>query len=73
MKGSYLNQLFSPEFSAKLQKNGKGQYVLDFNPVCFGLIVDWLKNKQLSPTGIFCLLVGRASQFLPVIMRRAAI
>ncbi|CAD7962373.1 unnamed protein product [Amoebophrya sp. A120] len=44
---SHLNALFAAESS--LKKDADGRYVLDFNPECFALILDYVKNKALAP------------------------
>lgn len=45
--GSLLATMFSDEFVKRIPRKGD-MFVLDFNPVCFGFIVDWLKNRQLA-------------------------
>ena len=53
--GSLLNTMFSDEFVHRIPRRdyehgGTKQtfLVLDFNPQCFGYIIDWLKNRQLT-------------------------
>eukprot|EP00928_Gymnodinium_smaydae_P053742 TRINITY_DN37669_c0_g1_i1.p1 TRINITY_DN37669_c0_g1~~TRINITY_DN37669_c0_g1_i1.p1 ORF type:complete len:368 (-),score=96.00 TRINITY_DN37669_c0_g1_i1:72-1175(-) len=47
VKGSALAQMFSPEFEARIPRDSEGRYLLDFNPECFELIVQYMQNKRL--------------------------
>ncbi|CAD7973157.1 unnamed protein product [Amoebophrya sp. A25] len=42
----HLNAMFGEE--STLEKDDLGRFYLDFNPVCFALILDFIKNKALA-------------------------
>lgn len=49
VKESYLTNMFSDAYLSSMPKDSQGRYLLDFNPTCFGLIVEWLLNKRHQP------------------------
>jgi len=52
IEGSYLNHMFSDAFSAKVPRDSKGRYFLDFNPTCFAIIVEYLQRMQHEPDAL---------------------
>eukprot|EP00434_Breviolum_minutum_P035420 symbB.v1.2.031356.t1/scaffold3632.1/size52985/6 len=46
IEGSYLNHMFSDAYIASVPRDSQGRYFLDFNPECFGIIVDWLVKLE---------------------------
>lgn len=42
IEGSLLNHMFSEAFIGYIPRDTKGFLFLDFNPICFGFVVDWL-------------------------------
>lgn len=49
IEGSYLNHMFSDAYVQSVPRDDEGRYFLDFNPVCFGIIVDWLRQLEDKP------------------------
>lgn len=49
IKGSALSEMFSDDFLPRLPTDPEGRYVLDFNPICFRYVVDYLMNRRLRP------------------------
>jgi hypothetical protein len=49
IKGSALAEMFSDDFIHRIPTDPEGKYVLDFNPVCFSYVVDYLMNRRLRP------------------------
>lgn len=45
--GSKFNDLFSEEGVKEVPRDPDGKLFLDFNPVCFGLLVEYLQNRRL--------------------------
>ncbi|CAJ1328596.1 unnamed protein product [Effrenium voratum] len=50
VEGSYLNHMFSDAYIQSVPRDPQGRYFLDFNPECFGLIVDWLLKLEENPS-----------------------
>jgi hypothetical protein len=48
VEGSYLNHMFSDEWIGSLPKDTQGRYLLDYNPKCFAIIVEYLQNRRLK-------------------------
>eukprot|EP00927_Polykrikos_kofoidii_P053622 TRINITY_DN48216_c0_g1_i1.p1 TRINITY_DN48216_c0_g1~~TRINITY_DN48216_c0_g1_i1.p1 ORF type:complete len:381 (-),score=92.12 TRINITY_DN48216_c0_g1_i1:187-1329(-) len=46
VEGSFLNHMFSDAFIDTVPRDQEGRYFLDFNPVCFGIIVDYLQRRR---------------------------
>mmetsp|Transcript_46343 Transcript_46343/g.136951 ORF Transcript_46343/g.136951 Transcript_46343/m.136951 type:complete len:401 (-) Transcript_46343:130-1332(-) len=53
VEGSYLNHMFSNAFIASVPRmkddRGRERYFLDFNPVCFAYIVEFMKGRFENP------------------------
>jgi len=49
IEDSYLAQMFSEEFESEIPKDADGNFYLDFNSTCFGVIVEYLQNRRLKP------------------------
>jgi len=49
IKESVLAQMFSDEMLPELQVDAEGRFLLDFNPECFALVIDYLQNRRLKP------------------------
>ncbi|CAK9082012.1 unnamed protein product [Durusdinium trenchii] len=49
IEGSYLNHMFSDAYIQSVPRDSEGRYFLDFNPECFGIIVDWLLKLEENP------------------------
>lgn len=49
IEGSYLNHMFSDAFAQSVPRDGSGRFFLDFNPVCFALIVEFLQARWTKP------------------------
>mmetsp|Transcript_38961 Transcript_38961/g.72471 ORF Transcript_38961/g.72471 Transcript_38961/m.72471 type:complete len:395 (+) Transcript_38961:77-1261(+) len=49
IEGSHLNHMFSDAYIQSVPRDDEGRYYLDFNPVCFGIIVDWLRELEEKP------------------------
>jgi len=47
IEGSRFNELFSEQGVKAIPKDPDGRLFLDFNPVCFGLVVEYLQNRRL--------------------------
>jgi len=47
LEDSKLAAMFSDEHIGNIPKDGEGNYFVDFNPVCFAIIVDYLRNLRL--------------------------
>lgn len=47
IEGSTMNQLFSEDGIKQIPRDADGRLFLDFNPVCFGLLVEYLQNRRL--------------------------
>lgn len=45
IEGSYLNHMFSDGFIANIPRDANGRFFLDFNPYCFGLILQYLQAR----------------------------
>jgi len=44
VEGSYLNRMFSKAFIDQIPRDSEDRYLLDFNPKCFGLVVEYLQK-----------------------------
>lgn len=49
IEGSFLNHMFSDAYIQSVPRDAQGRYFLDFNPECFGIIVDWLTKLEENP------------------------
>jgi len=49
IEGSNLSQMFSDEFIHNIPRDPQGRLYLDFNPQCFSIVVDYLRNRRLRP------------------------
>lgn len=52
---SWFATMFSDQHIASIPKDSEGRYFLDYNPVCFQIMVDYLLNRRLkidAPTPI---------------------
>lgn len=47
IEGSVLSQMFSDTFIKEIPKDEQGRFYLDFNPQCFSLVVEYLRNRRL--------------------------
>ncbi|CAJ1422509.1 unnamed protein product, partial [Effrenium voratum] len=47
IQGSVLAEMFSQEFIAEIPRDEEGRFFLDFNPQCFSLVVEYLRNRRL--------------------------
>jgi len=45
--GSALCDMFSDEFIQEIPRDEEGRFYLDFNPKCFGIVVEYLRNRRL--------------------------
>lgn len=45
--GSALADMFSDEFIDEIPRDESGRFYLDFNPQCFGIVVEYLRNRRL--------------------------
>eukprot|EP00439_Symbiodinium_sp_Y106_P056798 s3758_g7.t14 len=45
---SYLSNLFSGRWEASIEKDSAGRYFLDFDPVCFRLLLNVLRTKRFE-------------------------
>ncbi|CAE7222408.1 SHKBP1 [Symbiodinium sp. CCMP2592] len=45
---SYLSNLFSGRWEASIEKDSAGRYFLDFDPVCFRLLLNILRTKRFE-------------------------
>ncbi|CAE7249756.1 SHKBP1 [Symbiodinium sp. KB8] len=45
---SYLSNLFSGRWEASIEKDSGGRYFLDFDPVCFRLLLNILRTKRFE-------------------------
>ncbi|CAE7651021.1 SHKBP1, partial [Symbiodinium sp. CCMP2456] len=45
---SYLSNLFSGRWEASIEKDSGGRYFLDFDPVCFRLLLNVLRTKRFE-------------------------
>jgi len=46
VEGSMLNHMFSDAFVTSLPRDPHGRFFLDFNPECFGIVVDFLQARM---------------------------
>lgn len=49
IEGSNLSQMFSDKFIPNIPRDSEGRLYIDFNPQCFSIIVDYLRNRKLRP------------------------
>lgn len=47
--GSSLSQMFSNDFISDIPRDNEGRLFLDFNPHCFAIVIDYLRNRRLRP------------------------
>uniref|UniRef100_A0A7S2N5M6 B30.2/SPRY domain-containing protein n=1 Tax=Alexandrium andersonii TaxID=327968 RepID=A0A7S2N5M6_9DINO len=47
IEGSVLSRVFSDEFIAEVPRDEMGRFFLDFNPACFGIVIEYLQNRRL--------------------------
>mmetsp|Transcript_16352 Transcript_16352/g.36018 ORF Transcript_16352/g.36018 Transcript_16352/m.36018 type:complete len:356 (+) Transcript_16352:22-1089(+) len=47
IEGSVLSEMFSDEFLHEIPRDEEGRFFLDFNPQCFGMVVEYLRNRRL--------------------------
>jgi len=47
IEGSVLSRVFSDEFISQVPRDEFGRFYLDFNPACFGIVVEYLQNRRL--------------------------
>lgn len=55
IEGSHLAYMFSDSFVGKIPRDGAGRFILDMNPECFAIVVEYLQNRRLrkdAPTPI---------------------
>jgi len=55
IEGSVLSRVFSDEFISEVPRDEMGRFFLDFNPQCFGLVIEYLQNRRLrldAPTPV---------------------
>eukprot|EP00927_Polykrikos_kofoidii_P055895 TRINITY_DN50080_c0_g1_i1.p1 TRINITY_DN50080_c0_g1~~TRINITY_DN50080_c0_g1_i1.p1 ORF type:complete len:383 (+),score=65.44 TRINITY_DN50080_c0_g1_i1:76-1224(+) len=55
IEGSYLAYMFSDSFVEKVPRDGQGRFILDMNPECFAIVVEYLQNRRFrkdAPTPI---------------------
>lgn len=52
IEGSYLNHMFSDAFIQNIPLDANGRFFLDFNPVCFGHILQYLRVRHDRPDAI---------------------
>jgi len=45
--GSVLAEMFSDDFIEEIPRDEIGRFYLDFNPQCFGIVVEYLRNRRL--------------------------
>ncbi|CAK8988223.1 Malonyl-CoA-acyl carrier protein transacylase [Durusdinium trenchii] len=48
IEGSVLSEMFSPDFMSEIPRDEFGRFFLDFNPQCFSLVVEYLRNRRLN-------------------------
>lgn len=49
IEGSLLNHMFSKEFIKDVPRDPEGRFFLDYNGICFGIIVEYLKRPPDAP------------------------
>lgn len=47
IEGSHLSRMFSDEYIGQIPRDTEGRMYLDFNPYCFGILVEYLQNRRL--------------------------
>eukprot|EP00927_Polykrikos_kofoidii_P028899 TRINITY_DN25096_c0_g1_i1.p1 TRINITY_DN25096_c0_g1~~TRINITY_DN25096_c0_g1_i1.p1 ORF type:complete len:466 (+),score=56.56 TRINITY_DN25096_c0_g1_i1:122-1519(+) len=47
-EGSYLANLFSGRWEGSIERDSNGHYFLDFDPVSFRLVLNFLRNRRLE-------------------------
>jgi len=48
IQGSMLESMFSGRWESKLDRDKEGNVFLDFNPYCFGKVIDYLRSLKIS-------------------------
>jgi len=48
IEGSVLSEMFSDEFIHEIPRDEEGRFFLDFNPQCFSMVVEYLRNRRLN-------------------------
>lgn len=49
LQDSKLAVMFSDPFINNIPKDPEGKFYVDFNPECFSIVVDYLRNRRLRP------------------------
>jgi len=52
IEGSHLNHMFSDAYVASIPLDAEGRFYLDFNPFCFGLMMDYLHLRCDRPDAV---------------------
>mmetsp|Transcript_57057 Transcript_57057/g.105488 ORF Transcript_57057/g.105488 Transcript_57057/m.105488 type:complete len:237 (+) Transcript_57057:120-830(+) len=50
-KGSYMTVLFSGQYDGNFLRDEQGHVFLDFDPVAFELVLNWLRDKKIEGVG----------------------
>ena len=49
IKGTRLEALFRWRWDKRMPRDGVGRVLLDVNPKCFGVVVDYLNERRIAP------------------------
>lgn len=49
IEGSFLNHMFSDAFIQNIPRDAHGRFFLDFNPLCFGHLITYLRDRREKP------------------------
>lgn len=49
IEGSALSQMFSRQNISQIGRDSQGRLLLDFNPECFTILIEYLHNRRLRP------------------------
>jgi len=47
IEGSVLARVFSDQYIEEVPRDELGRFFLDFNPICFGIVIEYLQNRRL--------------------------
>jgi hypothetical protein len=67
IEDSTLSQMFSDSFIQKIPRDSEGRLYLDFNPHCFSIIVDYLRNRRLRQDAPVPVVPSKLQQSMDVL------